>query len=77
PEWKSSFHLKGGNFTRALALVIALAIAFFCLLGQGVTSWLCFGVYLLVGFLLWLWMVLFKWKKEPVRIQTPDGEKEF
>lgn len=63
PDWHSSFHLKGGNFTRVLALIIAIAIAFFCTLGQGVGSWISFGVYLSFGVLLWLWMVLFKWKK--------------
>ena len=29
------------------------------------------------GVLLWLWMLLFKWRKDPVRLLTPDGEKEF
>lgn len=77
PHWNSSYHLKGGNFTRVLALIIALLIAFFCTLGQGTGSWISFGVYMLVGIILWLWMVFFKWKKESVIILTLDGEKKF
>ena len=46
PDWKSGYHLKGGNFTRYLALVISVVIAFFCTLGQGVGSWISFAVYM-------------------------------
>lgn len=77
PEWKSPNAVKGGDFFRILAMLIAVAIAFFCTLGQGVGSWISFGVYMGVGALLWLWMVLVKWKKVSVKIQTPDGEKEY
>jgi len=77
PDWKSSYHLKGGTFTRVLALIIALSIAFVCTLGQATGSWISFGIYLSIGAVLWLWMVLFKWKKVPVLIETPDGDKEF
>jgi APA family basic amino acid/polyamine antiporter len=69
--------VKGGNFTRALAMVIMVLIAFFCTLGQGKGSWISFGVYMGFGALLWLWMVLVKWKKSKVIIETPDGNKEF
>ena len=69
--------VKGGNFTRVGAAIIMVTIAVFCTLGQGWESWLCFGIYQLIGVGIWLWMVLFRWKKEPVRIQTPDGEKEY
>lgn len=44
PNWKSSYHLKGGNFVRYLALAISLVIAFFCSLGQGAGSWISLGV---------------------------------
>ena len=76
PNW-TTYKLKGGNFTRYLALVIALLVAFFCTLGQGVGSWICFFLYLGIGFLLWLWMVNVNWKKAPVVIQTPDGPKQY
>ncbi|MEG1926813.1 MAG: APC family permease, partial [Ruthenibacterium sp.] len=78
-EWyKDNKNLvKGGNFTRALAMIIMVAIAFFCTLGQGKGSWISFGVYMGVGAVIWLWMVLVRWKKSKVIIETPDGEKEF
>lgn len=77
PNWVSGYHLKGGSFTRWLALVIAVVIAFFCTLGQGIGSWISFGVYMGIGVLLWLWMVLVKWKKTKVVIDTPDGKQEY
>ena len=77
PEWESPYHLKGGAFTRVLALIIALVIAFFCTLGQSAGSWKSFAVYLGVGVVLWLWMVLFHWKKNKVVIETPTGPKEY
>jgi APA family basic amino acid/polyamine antiporter len=69
--------VKGGNFTRILAIIIMVAIAFFCTLGQGRGSWISFGVYIGIGAVIWLWMVLVKWKKSKVIIETPDGNKEF
>lgn len=77
PTWKSSYVLKGGNITRFAALIIALTIAFFCTLGQGIGSWISFGVYMGIGVVLWLWMVLVKWKKSKVVVETPDGNKEY
>ena len=77
PGWKSSYHLKGGNFTRVLALLIAVVIAFFCTLGQGVGSWISFGVYMALGVALWLYLVLFKWRNTKIVIDTPDGKKEY
>ena len=35
------------------------------------------GVYLGVGVLIWLWMVVVRWKQSPVIIETPDGPQEF
>ena len=52
-------------------------IAFFCTLGQGISSWISFGVYLGVGVVIWLWMMLVNWKKRPVEIETPDGIQQF
>ena len=77
PNWVSPYKLKGGNFTRVLALIIAVVIAFFCTLGQSAGSWKSFGIYLGVGVLLWLWMVLVNWKKHPVEIETVEGLKKF
>lgn len=77
PEWKSENAVKGGNFLRVLAMLIAVAIAFFCTLGQGINSWISFGVYIGIGFILWLWMVLVYWKKNKVEIETPDGIQNF
>lgn len=77
PDWKSSNTVKGGDAFRLFAMCIAVAIAFFCTLGQGIDSWICFGVYLGVGVVIWLWMVLVNWKKHPVEIETPDGIQKF
>jgi APA family basic amino acid/polyamine antiporter len=77
PNWKSSYHLKGGNFARWLAFFIALAIAFFCTLGQGIGSWISLGVYMGIGVILWLWMLIVKWKKEKVVVDTPDGPLKY
>ena len=69
--------VRGGNFTRLLAMVIMVAIAYFCTLGQGRGSWISFGVYMGVGVLIWLWMVCVRWRKTKVLIETPVGEQEF
>lgn len=77
PDWKSSNTVKGGDAFRIFAMVIAITIAFFCTLGQGVDSWICFFVYLGIGGIIWLWMNLVNWKKQPVEIETPDGIRKF
>lgn len=79
PDWYKNNKnvVKGGDFTRILAMCIMIAIAFFCTLGQGKGSWISFGVYMGIGVLIWLWMVAVKWKKSKVVIETPDGEQEF
>jgi len=76
PEWVSPYRMPGGQFTRILALVIAVLIAIGTCIGQGVGSWICFAIYVGVGVLLWISM-LFKWRKVKVHWMTPDGEKEF
>ncbi|MCI8639676.1 MAG: APC family permease [Coprococcus sp.] len=75
PEW-ATYKLPGGQFMRILALVIATAIAIGTCIGQGVGSWISFGVYMGIGVLLWLTM-LQKWKTDPPKWKTPDGEKTF
>ncbi len=77
PNWKSSNAVKGGNAFRFLAMLVALTIAFFCTLGQSINSWISFGVYLGIGAAIWLWMLLVKWKKSSVEIETPDGIMKF
>ena len=77
PELVSPYKLKGGSFTRVLALIISVAIAFFCTLGQSAGSWKSFGIYIGIGALLWLWMVCVNWKKHKVTIETVAGTKEY
>ena len=79
PQWykDNKNSVKGGDFTRFLAMFIMICIAFFCTLGQGKGSWISFGVYMGVGVAIWAWMVLVRWKKTKVVIETPDGDKEF
>lgn len=76
PNWKSTFKMPGGEFMRVLAVIISVAIAFGTTIGQGIGSWICFGIYVGIGVILWITM-LFKWRTEKVKIMTPDGEIEF
>ena len=77
PNWKSPNALKNSGFISLLAMIIMIIIAFFCTLGQGMGSWISFGVYLGFGILLWLYMNFVRWKHSKVRIETPDGIKEY
>jgi APA family basic amino acid/polyamine antiporter len=64
-------------FTRFLSLGIAVFIAILCTLGQGAGSWKSFLIYIIIGIAIWLWMMIFKWPKQKVKMMTPDGEKEY
>ena len=75
-HWVSSYKIPGGQFTRVLALVIAVAICFGTAVGQSIGSWISFAAYMGIGVILWLTM-LAKWKTEKVKWITPDGEMEF
>ena len=77
PEWESTYRIKGGYFMRILGLLCALTAAVLCTLGQGAGSWRSFAVYFGIGIVIWLWMVLYKWRRTPVVMRTPDGEKEY
>jgi len=77
PEWERPFRLRGGQIFRAFALIIALVIAVLCVLGQGAEAWQGIGAYLAIGAVLWIWMIVAKWPKEKVWMQTPEGNKEF
>jgi APA family basic amino acid/polyamine antiporter len=73
--WVRPYKMPGGMVMRVLAFIISTTIAVLCTLGQpGWTQWF---VYMGAGLLLWLWMVAFKWRKEKVWMETPDGVKEY
>ena len=46
-------------------------------IGIGKATWLGFAGYMGVGLILWLYMILIKWKHEKVWMKTPDGDKEY
>jgi basic amino acid/polyamine antiporter, APA family len=75
PDWERPYKIPGGMFMRVLSLIISVAFAFLTALGQaGYTVML---EYLGLGLLLWIWMLVWKWRKEPVWMETPDGIKEY
>jgi APA family basic amino acid/polyamine antiporter len=75
PEWERPYKIPGGMFMRVLALLISLTIAVFTGLGQ--PGWIQLAEYLGVGFALWMWMILVKWRKEKVWMEGPEGVKEY
>lgn len=77
PEWERPYKLRGGQAFRIMAFIIAIGIAILCTLGQNATAWKGFFMYLVVGGVLWLWMIIVKWPKQSVWMYTPEGEKEF
>lgn len=77
PEWDRPYKLKGGQSFRTFAFIIAIVIAGLCALGLPIGAWISWGYYMAIGVILVLFMVAFKWKTEPVWMNTPDGEKEY
>jgi len=77
PEWVSPTKLPGGDKLIILSFCIAVVVAFFCMCGQGIGSWKCWGIFMLIGVVLWLYMVVFRWRKSGVVIETPTGDKEY
>ena len=75
PEWERPYKIPGGMPMRVASLIISIAIAVLCALGQ--PGWYQLAEYLGVGFVLWMWMILSKWRKEKVWIESPEGIKEF
>lgn len=75
PEWERPY--KCPKILKVLSLIFMIAIAFFCTVGIGTTTWLGFAGYMGVGLVLWLIMNIVKWPKEKVWMKTPDGNKEF
>ena len=75
PDWERPYKIPGGMFMRVLSLIISVVFAFLTVLGQaGYTVML---EYLGIGAALWIWMLVWKWRKEPVWMETPDGIKEY
>jgi APA family basic amino acid/polyamine antiporter len=75
PQWERHYKIPGGMFMRVLAFIIAITFAFLTALGQ--SGWRIMGIYLALGAALWIWMMVSKWRKEPVWMETPDGIKEY
>jgi APA family basic amino acid/polyamine antiporter len=68
PDWERPYRIPGGMFMRVLSLIISVAFAFLTVLGQaGYTVML---EYLGLGALLWIWMLVWKWRREPVWMET-------
>lgn len=77
PEWDRPYLLKGGQKFRWFAFFIAICIAVLCAIGLPVGAWISWGYYMAIGVVIILFMSLFSWKKSPIWMLTPDGEKEF
>ncbi|MDR2122368.1 MAG: APC family permease [Flavobacteriaceae bacterium] len=77
PYWERPFKIPGGNLMRITSLIIATVIAGFCAYGQGTRTWIGFAGYISVGLVLWLWMVIFRWRNDKVWMKTPEGNQEF
>lgn len=75
PEWERPYKCATG--LKIVSLIIMAIIAFFCTIGIGKATWLGFAGYMGVGLILWLYMILIKWKHEKVWMKTPDGDKEY
>ena len=75
PEWERPYKCATG--LKIASLIIMAIIAFFCTIGIGKATWLGFAGYMGVGLILWLYMILIKWKHEKVWMKTPDGDKEY
>jgi APA family basic amino acid/polyamine antiporter len=75
PDWTRPYKLKGGQpfryFTLFLCVIIMIGTAF----GQPMGAWRALLAYMSVGLLLYLYMAIFRWKKNPVWLICPDSEK--
>ena len=82
PDWERPYapvgHKSGSaQGFRIFAFLVALFIAWLCTLGQGWGAWKGLLCYCGLGCLLWLWMIVAKWSKEPVWMSTPEGEVDY
>jgi APA family basic amino acid/polyamine antiporter len=75
PDWERPYKIPGGMFMRVLSTIIAATFAVLTTLGQ--PGWRTMAIYMGFGFVLWMWMVFGKWRKEKVWMETPEGIKEY
>jgi APA family basic amino acid/polyamine antiporter len=75
PDWERPYKIPGGMAMRVLSCLIAAVFAVFTVPGQ--PGWTTMSIYAGMGFVLWLWMVAVKWRKEKVWMETPEGIKEY
>ncbi len=75
PDWERPY--KCSKILKALSLVFMAVIAVFCTIGIGSTTWIGFAGYMAVGLALWLFMIMYEWKRKKVWMKTPEGDKEF
>jgi APA family basic amino acid/polyamine antiporter len=74
-SWVRPYRIPGGMAMRVAAFVISTVIAVLCTFGQpGWTQWF---VYMGFGVLVWLYQIIFKWRREKVWMETPDGVREY
>lgn len=75
PDWHRPYRFKGGMpmrwFTLFLCFIIMIGTAF----GQPPGAWRALGVYMLVGFVLYLYMKFVRWPTQPVWMICPSSEK--
>jgi APA family basic amino acid/polyamine antiporter len=73
--WTRPYRIPGGMTMRVLAFVISTVIAVLTTFGQ--PGWIQWVLYMGLGLVLWLYLILFKWRKERVWMETPEGVKEY
>ena len=75
PEWERPY--KCPKIIKILSVIIMLGCSFFTTIGIGPRTWAGFAGYMGVGFVLWIYMIAYKWKHENVWMKTPDGDVEY
>lgn len=75
PEWKRPYRCS--RAMKIASMIIMAVVAFFCTIGIDKTTWMGFAGYIIVGVVLWIYMIAIKWPKEKVWMKTPDGEMEY
>jgi APA family basic amino acid/polyamine antiporter len=75
PEWPRPFKMPGGSAMGVLATFIGMGITVAVAFGMPQKSWVLFGIWVLVGMVLYLWIAM-KRKSDPeyqgVAVFTPD-----
>ena len=75
PEWDRPYKFPGGQVFRVITLIICIVIMVGTAFGQPAGAWRALIVYMLVGAALYLFMAIFRWRKEPVWMICPSDEK--